>query len=150
MGVDSQPRGDTLTWRVALEHREDLELEAVASRLERARVPADAVRDALRDCGDALFAASESDDPNWTEAFGGDMAVALLAAEISALAAHLNSRASLVRARAVDRLLDEYSAVSVAGELEVSRQKVYDIARASRRDSRYLTRVPWRRNERDG
>jgi hypothetical protein len=39
-------------------------------------------------------------------AFGGPLAVALLAAEVSALAAHLNARGSAVRALAVDALLD--------------------------------------------
>jgi hypothetical protein len=34
-----------------------------------------------------------------------------LAAEVSALAAHLNARGSAVRALTVDALLDEYSAV---------------------------------------
>jgi hypothetical protein len=61
--------------------------------------------------------------------------VALLAAEVSALAAHLNARASAVRALAVDALLEDFSAVTVAAYLGVSRQKVYDLSRASRSDS---------------
>ena len=143
--VMSQPGGDTLALRAVLDHRESSEADAVASRLRRAGVSISELEQVLRDCGDGLFTASESGDLDWTQPFGGDLAVALLAAEVSALAAHLNSRAALVRARAVDRLLDEFSAVSVANELDVSRQKVYDIARASHRDGSHVTRVPWRR-----
>ena len=71
----------------------------------------------------------ERGGPGWADEFGGYLAVALLAAEVSALAAHLNSRASAARGRAVDALLEEYSAVTVAARLGVSRQKVYEIAR---------------------
>jgi hypothetical protein len=71
--------------------------------------------------------------------------VALLAAEVSALAAHVNSRASVVRSRAVGELLDDYSAVTVAGGIGVSRQKVYDIGRPAPPRS-FITRVPWRRS----
>jgi predicted DNA-binding protein YlxM (UPF0122 family) len=52
-----------------------------------------------------------------------------------------------VRAFAVELLLDDFSAVSVADELGVSRQKVYDIARASHRTATYIPCVPWRSHE---
>jgi hypothetical protein len=68
--------------------------------------------------------------------------VALLAAEVSSLAAHLNSRASSVRAHAVDELLDDFSAVTVAARLGVSRQKVYDISRGGVAGP-FIDRVPW-------
>lgn len=44
--------------------------------------------------------------------FGGPLALALVAAEVSALAAHIDSLASVVRAVADDLLLDEFSAVT--------------------------------------
>jgi hypothetical protein len=48
-----------------------------------------------------------------------------------------------VRALAVDALLDEFSAVTVAAHLGVSRQKVYDLSRTTRVSS-YIDGVPWR------
>jgi hypothetical protein len=102
------------------------------------------VKAVLDDGGDALYAAAGSGDKTWADRFGGPLAVALLAAEVSALAAHLNARGSAVRALAVDALLDEFSAVTVAAHLGVSRQKVYDISRTTRAGS-YLNSVPWRR-----
>ncbi|WP_067503576.1 hypothetical protein [Actinoplanes sp. TFC3] len=84
-----------------------------------------------------------NDGDDWAKPFGGPLAVALLAAEVGALAAHLTSRASAVRAAAVEALLDEYSAVAVASRLGVSRQKVYDIARPGATDS-FIDRTPWR------
>ena len=53
----------------------------------------------------------------------------------SALAAHLNSRASAVRARAVDALLDDFGAITVSARLAVSPQKVYEISRGDRTDN---------------
>jgi hypothetical protein len=97
----------------------------------------------LDDGGDALYAAANSGDRDWTDRFGGPLAVALLAAEVSALAAHLNARGSAVRALAVDALLDDFSAVTVAASLGVSRQKVYDLSRAKRMSS-HIDCVPWR------
>jgi hypothetical protein len=105
----------------------------------------DQVAAVLEDGGDALYAAASGDDKDWTDQFGGAVAVALLAAEVSALAAHLNSRASAVRARAVQELLDEYSAVSVAAHLGVSRQKVYDIGRGNDLGT-FLDHAPWRQS----
>jgi hypothetical protein len=69
--------------------------------------------------------------------------VALLAAEVGALTAHLTSRSSAIRAVAVEALLDDYSAVTVANRLGVSRQKVYDIARPNSTTT-FVDRVPWR------
>lgn len=46
-----------------------------------------------------------------------------------------------------DALLDDVSAVSVPDELGVSRQKVYDVARASQRTSTFIPHVPWRSRE---
>ena len=75
--------------------------------------------------------AATSGTDDWADAFGGRLAAALLAAEVGALAAQLNSRASAVRALAVDGLLDEYSAVTVAARLGISRQKVYEVSRGT-------------------
>lgn len=97
---------------------------------------------ALSDAGDALHAAVTGGAKDWADAFGGPLAAALLAAEVSALAAHLNSRASAARAVAVDALLDDYSAVSVAASLGVSRQKVYDLARPT--TGTFIPHTPWR------
>jgi hypothetical protein len=98
----------------------------------------------LADGGDALYAAAASGLADWAAPFGGPLAAALLAAEVSALSAHLSSRASGVRSLAVDSLLDDYSAVSVAARLGVSRQKVYEISRSGLRPP-YIDRVPWRK-----
>lgn len=99
----------------------------------------------LEDSGDALYAAASGGAKDWADRFGGPLAVALLAAEVSALAAHLNARGSAVRALAVDALLDEFSAVTVAAHLGVSRQKVYDLNRPTRISS-YIDGVPWRKS----
>lgn len=121
----------------------------MATRLERVGLTPSVVRAALADGGDGLYRSSAEGDGSWVERYGGALAVALLAAEISALAAHLNSRAALVRAHAVNALLDDYSAIAVATELGVSRQKVYDIARAAERDTTYISQVPWRKDGHD-
>jgi hypothetical protein len=81
------------------------------------------VRAVLEDGGDALYAAAGSGAEDWADRFGGPLAVALLAAEVSALAAHLNARGPAVRALAVDALLDQYSTVTVAAHLGVSRRR---------------------------
>lgn len=145
--VKRQPGDDTPPWSEVLAHRDRDDLELTVARFELARVPARLVSATLRDLGDALFTACRTGDEDWAREFGGSVAVALLAAEVSALAAHLNSRAASVRAAAVELLLDDFSAVSVADELGVSRQKVYDIARASHRTATYVPRVPWRSHE---
>ena len=100
------------------------------------------VRAALADGGDELCRAATSDDEHWADKFGGPVAVALLAAEVSALMSHLNSRAAAVRSRAVDAALNDLSAVTVAAG--VSRQKVYDVARGGPAEE-YIRNVPWGR-----
>lgn len=147
IGVKRQPGGDIGAWQQVLAHRGPDELEPAVARFERAQVSPDLVRATLSDCGDSLFSAARSSDEDWLQEFGGSLAVALLSAEVSALVAHLNSRAAAVRATAVEHLLDDFSAVSVAEELGVSRQKVYDIARSSHRTATYIPRVPWRSHE---
>lgn len=132
-------------WQSVLSHRsaDDGSRDAAAARFREAGVGAEQVREALSDGGDALYQAARRRHAGWAEPFGGVLAVALLAAEISAFAAHVNSRASGVRSEAVAELLDEYSAVTVAGELGVSRQKVYEISRTGLRPP-YIDHVPWR------
>lgn len=130
-------------WTQVLTHRPPDQQDVVRARFVDNGVAPEVVKEVLNDGGDALYAAAASRQPGWAEAFGGPLAVALLAAEVSALAAHLNSRASAVRTTAVEALLDDYSAVTVAARLGVSRQKVYDICRGNL-GSPYITRVPWR------
>lgn len=151
--MNSQPRGDSASadprWERALAHRfigaAASDSADIIARFTECEVEPHQVEAALSDGGDALFAAAASGAPDWADAFGGPLAAALLTAEVSALAAHLNSRASAVRSMAVERLLDEYSAVTVAAELGVSRQKVYEIARGGSRPS-YIDKSPWRRS----
>jgi hypothetical protein len=140
-----QPGGDTIVWDVILAHRPPDARDAIRDRFTQHGVPPELVCSVLDDGGDALHEASTSGTADWADAFGGPLSVALLAAEVSALAAHLNSRASAVRTRAVQALLDDYSAVTVAAHLEVSRQKVYEIGRAGT-DGTYIDRVPWRQS----
>ena len=150
--MSSQPRGDNPIagttdpqWQQVLNHRpaDDGSREAAAARFTERGITPEQVSAVIADCGDALYAAAAEGKPGWAEPFGGALAVALLAAEISIFAAHLNSRASGVRSAAVAELLDEYSAVTVAAELGVARQKVYEIARAGLRPP-YIEQVPWR------
>ena len=138
----SQPRGDS-DWDAALAHRPPDTRDAIRERLESAGVSAEQVVAALADGGDELFAAATSGAVDWAKAHGGPLAVALLAAEVGAMTAHLTSRSSAIRAAAVETLLDDYSAVTVANRLGVSRQKVYDIARPNP-GATYLDRAPWR------
>lgn len=116
-------------WSEVLRHRPDDVRAAVGERFVENDIGPDRVRAVLNDLGDGLYSAATSGEKGWADEFGGPLAVALLAAEVSALAAHLNSRASAVRAVAVEDLLDDFSAVTVAARLGVSRQKVYDVAR---------------------
>jgi hypothetical protein len=150
--MSSQPRGDNPRsgttdphWQQVLTHRaaDDGSRDVAAMRFTERGITPDQVGAVIADCGDALYAAAAEGKPGWAEAFGGPLAVALLAAEVSMFAAHLNSRASGVRSAAVAELLDEYSAVTVAGELGVARQKVYEIARAGLRPP-YIEQVPWK------
>lgn len=147
-----KPRGDKVPgvasgseWQSVLVHRpeDDGSRAAAAARFIAAGVGPAQVREALSDGGDALYIAARQRNPGWAEPFGGALAVALLSAEVSALAAHLNSRASGVRSEAVNDLLEDYSAVTVASELGVSRQKVYEISRSGLRPP-FIDHVPWR------
>lgn len=140
--MPSQPRGDS-DWDAALAHRPPESRDAIRERLESAGVSAAQVHAALADGGDELFAAATSGAVDWAKAHGGPLAVALVAAEVGAMTAHLTSRSSAIRAAAVETLLDDYSAVTVANRLGVSRQKVYDIARPNP-GATYLDRAPWR------
>jgi hypothetical protein len=114
-----------------------------AGRFVANGITAEQVHAALADGGDALYEAAASGDDGWADPFGGPLAVALLAAEVSALTSHLTSRAAGVRAQAVDLLLDDLSAVTVAAHLGVSRQKVYEVARGGL-SAEYISAVPWR------
>lgn len=134
-----------MTWDRVLAHREPDGRAAVADRFAANGVTADCVEQVLADAGDGLYAAARSDDPSWADPFGGRVAAALLAAEVSALTAHLNSRSSAVRGLAVDALLEVVSAVTVADRLGVSRQKIYAIARGALTRA-YIDNVPWRRS----
>ena len=139
--MNSQPGGDR--WAAVVDHRTPDQRDAVIVRLSEAGVTPDLVRAALDDGGDALYAAARSGRRDWAEPFGGALAAALIAAEVSALSAHLVSRASAVRALAVDALLDDYSAVAVAAALGVSRQKVYDLGKGGS-GIPFIETAPWR------
>jgi hypothetical protein len=140
--MNSQPGGDN-GWDVVLAHRPADARVAVRERFESAGVSAEHVLAVLSDGGDELFAAATDGGDDWTKPFGGALAVALLAAEVGAMTAHLTSRSSAIRALAVEQLLDDFSAVTVANRLGVSRQKVYDIARPGSTTT-FLDRAPWR------
>lgn len=155
--MSSNPRGDTVSggtqpsddaeWARVLAHRRQEQATTVSAVIERFRAagvaPGD-VESHLQDAGDRLYAAAASGEESWATAFGGERAVALLAAEISALMSHLVARAASVRSVCVEALLDEFSAVTVAGALGVARQKVYELARANT-DPDYITTTLWRR-----
>jgi hypothetical protein len=142
--MSSQPGGDT-RWDTVLAHRTPDTRGAVLERFESAGVSAEQVRAVLSDGGDELYAAATEgatgSAADWAKPYGGTLAVALLAAEVGALTAHLTSRSSAIRALAVGSLLGDFSAVTVASRLGVSRQKVYDIARPNA--SPFIDRAPW-------
>jgi DNA-directed RNA polymerase specialized sigma24 family protein len=140
--MSSQPGGDT-SWDTALAHRPPDLRTAIRERFESAGVRAEDVHAALTDGGDELFAAATGGAADWAKRWGGPLAVALLAAEVGAMTAHLTSRSSAIRAVAVEALLDDFSAVTVANRLGVSRQKVYDIARPGSTGS-FIDHAPWR------
>jgi len=155
--MNSNPRGDnprqgpddsrTDQWARVLAHRRKdapATVAAVVERFEAAGATPAQVASHLEDGGDRLYSAAASGAENWAAPFGGERAAALLAAEVSALMSHLVARAASVRSVCVEALLDEFSAVTVAGALGVARQKVYELARASV-DPDYLMTTPWRR-----
>jgi hypothetical protein len=151
--MSSNPRGDNTPdsdldaeWARVLAHRRregGHVFEAVVERLRAAGVAPSDVESHLSDGGDRLYAAARSRSDRWADEFGGPRAVAVLAAEVSALMSHLVARAASVRSVCVDALLDEYSAVTVAGAIGVARQKVYELAK-SQVDDDYLAHSPWR------
>ena len=141
----AEPAGHLPGWDALPAYRDpaDPGTAGVLARLQGAGLTPQDVLTALRDTGDALHEQATSDEAEWAQQVGGPLAVALLAAEVGALAAHLGTRAAAVRSRAVRELLDEYSAVAVAEALGVSRQKVYDIAREVDRPP-FIRTSPWR------
>ena len=130
-------------WDKVLIHRPPAERAGVAARFEAAGLSALEVQAVLADGGDHLYAAALAGAPGWADPFGGMLAAALLAGEVGALAAQLGRRASGIRSLAAADLLEDFSAVTVAEELGVSRQKIYDIARGGLRGP-HLDTVPWR------
>lgn len=138
-GDDIPPR----RWSEVLSHRPPEERDPVAARFEAAGLSAGQVQTVLADGGDRLYAAAVAGSPGWAERFGGTLAAALLAGEVGALAAQLGRRASGIRSLAAADLLEDFSAVTVAEELGVSRQKIYEIARGGLRGP-HLDTVPWR------
>ena len=137
---------DRAEWERVLEHRRldaPATLDATIDRFRAAGVTPEDVASHLRDAGDRLYRAAASGEDDWAATFGGERAVALLAAEVSALMSHLVARAANVRSVCVDALLDEFSAVTVASALGVARQKVYELARHPI-DSSFLSTTHWR------
>ncbi len=141
--MNRQPGVDRARWDALISYRPAGEQrDVVIERLEKSGVTPELLAHVLSDGGDELYARARSGGEGWADEFGGALAAALLAAEVSALSAHLNSRAAAIRAHAVDELLDQVSVVAVAAHLGVSRQKVYELGRA-RLGSHYIDRVPW-------
>ena len=143
--MNSHPGDDNpgLRWDSVLSHRPPEERRVIAGRFEAAGLSAEHVRAVLADGGDLLYAAAAEGSPGWADRFGGTLAAALLAGEVGALAAQLGRRASGIRSIAAADLLEDFSAVTVAEELGVSRQKIYEIARGGLRGP-HLDTVPWR------
>ncbi len=143
--MERQPRVDKAAWNEILRYRaDDRQREIVAARLSENGITPEILNSVLSDGGDELNARASGGGADWASSFGGPLAAALLAAEVSALSAHLNSRAANVRARAIEDLLDEVSVVAVANHLGISRQKVYELGRA-RLGANFIDRVPWRK-----
>ena len=136
MAITNTSEHLTLAWSDVLSHREPDQVPEIASRLASAGVTPDMTATALADSGEMLASRMESGDPGWEQDYGGMLGVALLAGEVSAQAAFRVSQASNVRSGAVNALLDEYSAVFVASQLGISRQKVYEIGRAASKPHR--------------
>lgn len=116
-------------WDRVLAYRPPAARADVAARLAAHEVTPDQLRQVLSDGGDKLYAAAGScAAPGWADPLGGPLAVALLAYEVGVHAEHLAERAGDVRSAAVNELLQEYSAVTVAEHLGVSRQAVREIS----------------------
>lgn len=143
--MQRQPGVDNSEWDSVLSYRPELEQrKTVAARLAENGITPQFLRSVLADGGDELNARALAGGQDWAEPFGGPLCAALLAAEVSALSAHLNSRAANVRAKAIEDLLDEISVVAVATHLGISRQKVYELGRA-KLGANFIDRVPWRK-----
>lgn len=136
MAITNAPEQLTHAWADVLSYREPDQVPEIANRLASAGVTPEMAAMALADSGEMLAQRMESGDTGWEQDFGGMLGVALLAGEVSAQAAFRVSQASKVRSGAVNALLDEYSAVFVASQLGISRQKVYEIGRAASRPHR--------------
>lgn len=131
----------TAEWASVLAHRPDLTArEAAQARFESQGVSAELVAASLADTGEALFRDISSGRPDWAVPYGGLLAAALIAGEVAVYSSALVARASSVRAVAVDALLEDFSAISVAASLGVSRQKVYEIARGGEKLRQSLAR----------
>lgn len=117
-------------------------LEAAIGRFQAAGVTPEIVESHLHDAGDRLYAAAASGRVSWAADFGGERVVALIAAEVSALASHLVTRAASIRAASIEVLLEEYSAVTVASSLGVARQKVYELAKG-KVGTDFIKTTPW-------
>ncbi|PXA80743.1 hypothetical protein DCC26_03630 [Auritidibacter sp. NML120779] len=149
----SIPRGDKTPddafgaeWVRVLAHRQregQHVMDKVVERFRAAGVRPDEVESHLCDAGDRLYAVATSDDDRWADEFGGPRAVAVLAVEISALMSHLVARTASIRSVCVEAMLEEFSAVTVAGAIGVARHKVYELAKPEA-DKDYLDHSPWR------
>lgn len=122
--------GTVSDWDAVLAHRgSESAIVVVRDRFLENGISSEVVAAVLQDGGESIFQAASSGRPDWTVPYGGLLAAALLAGEVAVYSSHLVARASAVRSVAVDSLLEDFSAVSVATDLGVSRQKVYEIAR---------------------
>lgn len=131
----------TADWASVLAHRPDpTAREAARARFEAQGVSAELVAANLADTGETLFRDISSGRPDWAVPYGGLLAAALIAGEVAIYSSVLVARASSVRAVAVDALLEDFSAISVAASLGVSRQKVYEIARGGEKLRQSLAR----------
>lgn len=131
----------TADWASVLAHRPDpTAREAARARFEAQGVSAELVAANLAHTGETLFRDISSGRPDWAVPYGGLLAAALIAGEVAIYSSVLVARASSVRAVAVDALLEDFSAISVAASLGVSRQKVYEIARGGEKLRQSLAR----------
>lgn len=118
------------TWESVLAHRSDpAAVDAARARFVSQGMTVELVAATLADSGAALFRDVSSGRSDWAVPYGGLLGAALLAGEVAIYSSTLVARASAIRSVAVDALLEDFSAVSVASDLGVSRQKVYEIGR---------------------
>lgn len=139
MELTQQVRDPAVDWVTVLAHREDPAVAAeVRQRFEEQGLGPGNVAAVLSDSGERLYADATAAGPGWAVPYGGLLGAALLASEAAARSASLLSRAAAVRAGAVDALLEDVSAVQVAAQLGISRQKVHEIGRAGAKWRRSL------------